>query len=63
MADAYGPKVVESGMWQSQWHIREWRTEVDEVNYDWIFDRVGGDYSESDELFDSIEDAKRDLGV
>lgn len=55
--------VVASGEETVGWSIRQWKQDDGTIQYDWIADRVGGDYSESDELFDSIEEAKADLGV
>jgi hypothetical protein len=53
---------VENGYVEVEWEIRKYTTNG-KVEYDWIMDDGRGGYSESDSLFDSVVDAKIDLGV
>ena len=55
-------EYVEEGELILGWAIRAYH-DGDKVQYDWIADRADGDYDESDDYFDSIEEAKEDLGV
>lgn len=55
-------EAVASGEFTGTWHVRQWAYD-DSVRYDWIADTVGGGYEESDELYDTIDEAKRALGV
>jgi hypothetical protein len=54
--------VVASGTFSGEWTIRQWADD-DSVRFDWIADDGRGGYTESDELYDTIEEAKRSLGV
>ena len=56
-------KTVAEGSFLCHWNIRQWPQHDGTFAYDWIADTARGNYDESDELFDSIEDAKEDLGV
>lgn len=56
--------TVAEGETTVTWAIRVFKdNEGNAVIYDWIADNADGSYTESDEYFFSIEEAKADLGV
>jgi hypothetical protein len=63
-------ETVAEGERTGVWAIRAFRVPElerdiypEEYRYDWIADDARGNYEESDSFFDSIAEAKADLGV
>lgn len=60
--DLVDGEYADEGVASIGWAVRAFKVDGT-VQYDWVYDRPDGGYVESDEYFDSIEDAKADLGV